>query len=202
MLDQVDRGAVADETPEMAGKREAMLAKSPPPTFFKLRAQMLKQGRSNQVVAATEHLKLGLKVYAGGGENGLHNHSDEDHIHLILQGSAVFFGPRGEELHCGQYEGILLPRGSFYRFQATSEEPLVLAADVGQSAGQVRAAQRVRRPTPQFQQGQRQSAGDRDRRPILGRAGISGAKDKDAVARASAPIRLFAAGKQRKLQCR
>jgi mannose-6-phosphate isomerase-like protein (cupin superfamily) len=126
MLDVVDRGAVAEETAEMRQKREAMLTKSPPPTFFKLRAQMLKQGRSNQIVAATEHLKLGLKVYAGGGENGLHNHSDEDHIHLILQGSAVFYGPRGEERHCGQYEGILLPRGSFYRFQATGKEPLIL----------------------------------------------------------------------------
>ena len=126
MLDQVDRGAVADETEEMCAKREAVLAKSPPPKFFKLRAQMLKQGRSNQIVAETEHLQLNLKVYAGGGENGLHNHSDEDHTHLILQGSAVFYGPRGEERHCGQYEGILLPVGSFYRFQATSEEPLVL----------------------------------------------------------------------------
>ncbi len=125
-LDLVDRGAVANETEEMRRKREAVLTKSPPPTFFKLRAQMLQQGRSNQVVAKTDHLQLNLKVYAGGGENGLHNHSDEDHVHLILQGSAVFYGPRGEERHCGLYEGILLPKDSFYRFQATSEEPLVL----------------------------------------------------------------------------
>ena len=109
-LDLVDRGAVANETEERRRKREVVLAKSPPPTFFKLRAQMLQQGRSNQVVAKTDHLQLNLKVYAGGGENGLHNHSDEDHVHLILQGSAVFYGPRGEERHCGLYEGILLPK--------------------------------------------------------------------------------------------
>ena len=125
-LDEIDRGAVASETEEMRRKREAVLADSPPPAFFKLRAQMLKQGRSNQTVAKTDHLHLNLKVYAGGGENGLHNHSDEDHVHLILQGSAVFYGPRGEERHCGLYEGVLLPKGCFYRFQATSTEPLVL----------------------------------------------------------------------------
>ncbi len=125
-LDLVDRGAVANETEEMRKKREAILANTPMPSFFKLRAQMLKQGRSNQTVAKTDHLHLNLKVYAGGGENGLHNHSDEDHVHLILQGSAVFYGPRGEERHCSLYEGILLPKDCFYRFQATSEEPLVL----------------------------------------------------------------------------
>jgi mannose-6-phosphate isomerase-like protein (cupin superfamily) len=125
-MDMIDRGMVPNESEEMRRKREAILAASPPPTFFKLRAQMLAQGRSNQTVARTDHLQLNLKVYAGGGENGLHNHSDEDHVHLILQGSAVFYGPRGEERHCGPYEGILLPVGCFYRFQATSEEPLVL----------------------------------------------------------------------------
>src|SRR5438309_11473014 len=113
-LDTIDRGQVAKETDELRRKREAVLADSPPPSFFKLRAQMLKQGRSNQTVAKTDHLLLNLKVYAGGGENGLHNHSDEDHAHLILQGSAVFYGPRGEERHCGQYEGIMLPKGCFY----------------------------------------------------------------------------------------
>jgi mannose-6-phosphate isomerase-like protein (cupin superfamily) len=125
-LDMIDKGQVENETEEMRKKREVFLAKTPLPAFFKLRAQMLKQGRSNQTVAKTDHLQLNLKVYAGGGENGLHNHSDEDHVHLILQGSAVFYGPRGEERHCGRYEGILLPKDCFYRFQATSEEPLVL----------------------------------------------------------------------------
>jgi mannose-6-phosphate isomerase-like protein (cupin superfamily) len=125
-LDVIDKGARADETEEMRREREAILANSPPASFFKLRAQMLAQGRSNQTVAKTDHLHLNLKVYAGGGENGLHNHSDEDHVHLVLQGSATFYGPRGEERHCGVYEGVLLPKGCFYRFQATSKEPLVL----------------------------------------------------------------------------
>ena len=44
----------------------------------------------------------------------------------MLSGSARFYGPRGAEVDCGQYEGVMLPVGSFYRFHATSEEPLVL----------------------------------------------------------------------------
>lgn len=125
-VEVLDKGQIDNETPEMRKKREAMIANSPPPQIFKLRAEMLAQGRSNQVVADTGNMWVNLKVYAGGGENGLHNHTDQDHFHLILQGSACFYGPRGEEKQLGQYEGVMLPSGSFYRFLATSEEPLVL----------------------------------------------------------------------------
>src|SRR5258706_9982306 len=122
----VDKGKKAQETGEMRAKREAMIAKSPPPQPFRLRAELVSQGRTNQVVAKTDTMKVNLKVYSSGGENGLHNHTDEDHFHLVLQGSACFYGPRGEELHCGPYEGIMLPAYSFYRFNATSKEPLIL----------------------------------------------------------------------------
>jgi mannose-6-phosphate isomerase-like protein (cupin superfamily) len=125
-LDAVNKGPYEGETEEMRKTREAIIAASPPAKPFRLRAEMLKSGRTNQIVAKTDHMTVNLKVYASGGENGLHNHTDEDHFHLVLQGSARFYGPRGETLDCGQYEGIMLPSGSFYRFEATSTEPLVL----------------------------------------------------------------------------
>ena len=125
-LDVVDKGKVEGETEEMRRKREETIAASPPPQPFRLRAELLKQGRGNQVVADTGNMWVNLKVYASGGENGLHNHTDQDHFHLVLAGSACFYGPRGEELRCGPYEGVMLPAGCFYRFQATSEEPLIL----------------------------------------------------------------------------
>ena len=124
--DTVAKGKLANESPVQRAKREAMIAKSPPPQPFRLRAELVKGGRTNQVVAETDNMKVNLKVYSSGGENGLHNHTDEDHFHLVLQGSARFYGPRGEELDSGPYEGIMLPAGSFYRFNATSAEPLVL----------------------------------------------------------------------------
>ena len=45
---------------------------------------------------------------------------------VILDGTACFYGPEGEEKVLGRNEGLMLPAGSFYSFQATSEEPLVL----------------------------------------------------------------------------
>lgn len=125
-VDVLDRGRVENETEDMRREREAIIATSPKPQFFKLRAELLDQGRSNQFPAATDNLFINLKVYAGGGENGLHNHTGEDHFHLVLSGSACFYGPDGEEKHCGPYEGVMLPSGCYYRFQATSKEPLIL----------------------------------------------------------------------------
>ncbi len=125
-LDILDTGQVEDETEEMRQRREANIEKSPSPQFFKLRAELLEQGRTNNILADTGNLWLNLKVYAGGGENGLHNHTQEDHMHIVMSGSACFFGPRGEERHIGPLEGVSLPAGCYYRFHATSEEPLVL----------------------------------------------------------------------------
>lgn len=45
---------------------------------------------------------------------------------IVLQGSAEFHGPDGDLASLGANEGIMLPKGSYYRFHATSVEPLVL----------------------------------------------------------------------------
>ncbi len=141
-LDVVDKGQVTKETEEMRVRRERNIANSPKPQFFKLRAELLSKGRTNQVVADTDNMWVNLKVYAEGGENGLHNHTDEDHFHLVLSGSACFYGPRGEEKHCGPYEGIMLPAGCYYRFLATGDEPLILLR-VGCNAGPSQAHRRI-----------------------------------------------------------
>ena len=126
MPDGLDTGRLENETEEMRVKREAVVGASPEPQFFKLRGELVKQGRTGETVADTGNMWVNLKIYAGGGENGLHNHTAQDHFHLVLSGSARFFGPRGETRDCGQYEGIMLPKGKYYKFFATSEEPLVM----------------------------------------------------------------------------
>jgi mannose-6-phosphate isomerase-like protein (cupin superfamily) len=104
------------------------------PTFFRLHAQLLDQGRSNTQLAETDNMWATLKVYASGGENGLHAHPSEDHMFVIMQGSARFFGPNDETVDLGKYQGIMLPAGAYYKFLSTSEEPLVLLR-VGCQAG-------------------------------------------------------------------
>jgi mannose-6-phosphate isomerase-like protein (cupin superfamily) len=125
-VDTLDTGQLENETEELRKRREAVIAASAPAHKFKLRTQLLKEGRTTDLISSTDNMRVHVKVYASGGENGLHNHTDEDHFHLVLQGSALFYGPRGEEVHCGPWEGLMLPAGSFYRFNATSDEPLVL----------------------------------------------------------------------------
>lgn len=107
------------------------------PVFFQLRAQMLKQGRTNTPVCKTKNMWTVLKVYASGGENGLHTHTKEDHMFVVMQGSARFYGPNGETHDVKTHGGVLLPAHAYYHFHATSKEPLVLlrvgckAADEG-----------------------------------------------------------------------
>ena len=96
------------------------------PKFFHLRARLPVKGRTNQVLSASRHLNVVLKTYASGGENEIHAHSHEDHLFVVLQGAAVFFGPHGEQRRAERNDCVLLPAGTMYRFQAEEQEPLVL----------------------------------------------------------------------------
>ncbi len=63
----------------------------PKAQIFSLKTPLLSAGRTNTPVAGTDLLKVRVKVYAEGGENGLHAHFDEDHSFIILQGQATFY---------------------------------------------------------------------------------------------------------------
>ena len=96
------------------------------PAFFKMRAQMLEKGRTNTPLARTDNMWATLKVYASGGENGLHTHPNEDHTFVVLQGKARYYDADGGHTDVGKHEGIMLPAGAYYWFEAISQEPLVL----------------------------------------------------------------------------
>ena len=113
---------------DMATWRSEMqrLSQRTGPTFVHLRAQLPLQGRTNQLLAASPNLSVVLKTYASGGENELHAHTNEDHMFVVMQGSATFYGPGGELRVVNLHEGVVLPRGVLYRFVANGPEPLVL----------------------------------------------------------------------------
>ncbi len=96
------------------------------PSFFQLRAQLPRQGRTNQILAATPNLSVVLKTYASGGENELHAHPNEDHVFVIMHGAATFYGPNGETKQVGKNGCVLIPRGMLYRFQVIEGEPMVM----------------------------------------------------------------------------
>jgi len=106
--------------------------------FFKLRAPLLDQGRMDTEVARTETLSARVKVYASGGENTLHCHTSEDHLFVVLQGTVRFYDKDDRTVDLGKNEGVMLPARTYYWFEATSTEPLVMlrvGARTGKFAG-------------------------------------------------------------------
>jgi mannose-6-phosphate isomerase-like protein (cupin superfamily) len=108
------------------GKQIERLAQTSGPSFFHLRARLPKQGRTNQVLGASKCMTVVLKTYASGGENELHAHANEDHLFVILQGRAVFHGPRGETREVARNDCVLIPTGALYWFVSSGDEPLVM----------------------------------------------------------------------------
>ncbi len=97
---------------------------------FRLRTPLLSAGRSHNILAsckaATGAMNIAIKCYAEGGENEFHAHAREDHTFIVLQGRARFYQPDRAPQELGRNEGILIPAGALYKFEVTSDEPLVL----------------------------------------------------------------------------
>jgi mannose-6-phosphate isomerase-like protein (cupin superfamily) len=96
-------------------------------TKFSMRGlPLLAEGASFDALASTDNLWLSVKVYSSGGENALHAHAVEDHAFVVLKGRATFHFGDGSSCDAVQYEGVLIPKGSLYRFDAGEDENLVL----------------------------------------------------------------------------
>ena len=109
------------------------------PTVFGMRTPLPASGRGDMPLAATSRMSVILKTYAEGGENGLHCHPFEDHSFVVLQVEVVFHGEHGEIARLRRHQGVLLPRGAYYRFQAEPGDALVMirfGAAVGDDAEQ------------------------------------------------------------------
>jgi mannose-6-phosphate isomerase-like protein (cupin superfamily) len=104
---------------------------TPKAETFSLRTQRISTGKYDSVLARAEELELRLKIYADGGENARHAHLDHDHSFIVLEGQATFYDHDDNPTVVNKFEGIMLPRGTYYRFQCTSEIPLVLLRSGG-----------------------------------------------------------------------
>ena len=120
-----DVAPIANSAEEWSAQM-ARMAQKATPSFFHIRARLPKKGRTNQVLGASKYMNVVLKTYASGGENEIHAHTNEDHVFVVLQGGAVFFGPHGEAKEVGKNDCVLVPANSFYRFHAKEAEPLIM----------------------------------------------------------------------------
>ena len=124
-----------------------------------LKTPLVKEGHIRHMLAETDLMTLRIHCYAPGiGENALHAHTKEDHVFIVLQGSAQFNTGRDGKtvVEAGKNHAVVLPAGSYYQFCNTGQTPLVMAR-IG--AGSDKADQRL----------------NPDGRPIPGRANEQGA---------------------------
>jgi mannose-6-phosphate isomerase-like protein (cupin superfamily) len=118
----------------------AIAIDKPTATKFNLTSQLLSKGRSTDRRATTDHMTIAMKVYAEGGENGMHTHLHEDHSFIVLQGEATFHLDREENaVVARKHEGVMLPAGAQYRFESTGGENLVMIRVGALIAGAPRA---------------------------------------------------------------
>jgi mannose-6-phosphate isomerase-like protein (cupin superfamily) len=81
------------------------------------------------ILGRTDHLVGMIQIVKEGGENNLHMHPHTDGIWMVLTGRAHFYGEDGMDLgEFGPHEGIVLPRGTKYRFEKTGDEDLEILA--------------------------------------------------------------------------
>lgn len=94
---------------------------------FNLTTPYLLQGITSDERARSELLSVLIKVYASGGENRMHAHVLEDHSFIVLEGEATFhFDGEDNARVVKPYEGVMLPKGAYYRFESSGASNLVM----------------------------------------------------------------------------
>ena len=104
-----------------------MLPISTAATTFKYERPELDRPKKNVWMCRTDILLATVQVMTKGGETHLHHHKHLDGFWMVLTGHARFYGD-GDVLMAdiGPNEGVLIPRGTNYWFEAVGSEPLEL----------------------------------------------------------------------------
>ncbi len=93
---------------------------------YSLKTPYMQQGRVTQLVAKTDNMWIHTKINSEGGENAVHCHLDEDHSFVVLEGQMSVFDEKGNELKIDKYQGIMIPKGAYYRYLNTGDGNLVV----------------------------------------------------------------------------
>jgi mannose-6-phosphate isomerase-like protein (cupin superfamily) len=134
-----------------AAKKETQ--EKPKAYTFSLKTPYMKQGRITQLVAETANMWIHTKINAEGGENEIHTHLDEDHSFIVLEGQMSVFDEKGNEMQVKQYQGVMIPKGAYYRYLNTGSGNLVVIRIGAGIKGQPQGGEEMRvrpdgRPLP------------------------------------------------------
>jgi mannose-6-phosphate isomerase-like protein (cupin superfamily) len=115
---------VANETAVIEnGSAEAAVR----PQVLSLRTQLVSQGHTRVLLAETDNSTFRIHCYGPkSGENGMHAHTDEDHVFVVLQGEAQFYDLDGPLPVLRKHQALMLPKGCFYSFSNDTDGPLVM----------------------------------------------------------------------------
>jgi mannose-6-phosphate isomerase-like protein (cupin superfamily) len=116
----------------------------PKTQLFSLKTPYMKQGRVTQLVAETPNMWIHTKINAEGGENEIHKHLNEDHAFIVLEGQMSVFGENGGEIEVKQYQGVMIPKGAYYRYLNTGDGNLVVIRVGAGIKGQQQDGQEMR----------------------------------------------------------
>ncbi len=105
---------------------EEQKKEAPKAQLFSLKTPYMKQGRVTQTVAKTENMWIATKINAEGGENEIHTHLNQDHAFIVLEGEMSVFDENGSEMKLKPYQGVMLPKGAYYRYLNTGAGNLVV----------------------------------------------------------------------------
>lgn len=98
----------------------------PKSEVFSLKTPYLSSGRITNLVSKADSLWIHTKINAEGGENGLHCHTQEDHAFIVLEGEGTFFDEEGNETIVKPFQGIMIPKGAYYRYLNTGKGNLMV----------------------------------------------------------------------------
>src|SRR5262249_32456196 len=93
---------------------------------FSLKTPYMKQGRVTQLLAETENVWIHTKINAEGGQTEIHTHLNEDHCLIVLEGQMRVCDETGREMKVEMYQGVMIPKGAYYRYLNTGAGNLVV----------------------------------------------------------------------------
>ena len=110
----------------MQTARKLQPTEKPKTQKFSLRTPYMKQGRITQLVAETENMWIHTKINYENNKNEIHTHLDEDHSFIVLEGQMSVFDEQGNEIKVEKHQGVMIPKGAYYRYLNTGPENLVV----------------------------------------------------------------------------
>ena len=95
-------------------------------TTYDIESTEVVHGHS-QAVARSGMLTVLVHRWPSGGEVQLHTHPFQDAAWTVIQGKVKFYGEKDVLMaELGEHQGIFIPGGTYYWFENTSDEELVM----------------------------------------------------------------------------